>query len=1066
MIIEVGRGPVGGPTSKDGAGFSSVEAIRYAGTVDGTQQAVVDPAWVGTPEREHRGTIVAGDRLRYLIYPALDAPLGYQATYAALDLRFDDGSLLSELTITDQYGMAATAAGQGAAKILYCDQWNDVQIDLTAASGRRVTEVLIVVDPPESEAGREFQGWLDDIEIGPAAADPDPDDLVGWVDTRRGTNASGQFSRGNNLPITAWPNGFNFLTPVTDASTQRWPYEYHRANNADNRPELQGLSFSHQPSPWMGDRNQLSVMPTVDAEPLGDPVARAVAFSHDSEIARPDLYSVRLDNGILAELAPTDHGAIFRFDFPAGAPSRHVIIDTVDDHGSFSFDGTALRGWVDNGSPRSESGMTRMYCYGVFSQAPVSFGPTPDGRAPVRAATFDDVSEITLRIATSFIGVDQARHNLELELGGRSFDDVRSAAAAAWNERLAVVRVTDATAPQRRTLYGSLYRLNLYPNSHFENVGSVEQPDFRYASPVITPRGEPTDELSNAVIKSGKSYVNNGFWDTYRTAWPAYAFLYPELAGELADGFIQQYRDGGWIARWSSPGYADCMTGTSSDVAFADAYVKGVRLPDPLTGYDAGLRNATVASPRTVVGRKGLDRGIFAGFVDTDTEESVSWTLEGYINDFGLAEMATRLAEDPATPDQRRDQLREEAGYFARRALNYQLLFDPEINFFQGRRPDGDFAQSAAEFDPCAWGGDFTETDGWNFAFHVPHDGRGLASLYGGRDGLEAKLDEFFATPEKADRRGSYRSVIHEMVEARAVRMGQYGFSNQPAHHIAHLYNYTAAPHKAQRIVREVLQRLFVGEQIGQGYPGDEDNGEMSAWYIFGALGLYPLRVGAPDYALNAPLFRRAEIRPQGRPAITVVAQDQARDNHYIQSVTLNGRPIASASLDADALADGGTLEFVLGPEPSGWAVGPAEQPPSLTAGDRPDAPLLDLIPGAAGDPAHADLFDDDSRTEVAFEFDPAAAPVIGWELGTPARAAFYTLTSGAAEGDPSGWRLEASDDGEDWAVLDERAGQSFGWRRQTRPFRLVGSAAYRQYRLVITAADPTFALSEVELLA
>ena len=1049
VIIKTGGGPVGGPTSKDGAGFTQVDATRYFGTAEGRQETRLPGVGM---------QLGRTDRLRYKIYPELDDRLDYIATYAAVDLRFDDGTLLSDLGVRDQYRMAADAAGQGAAKILYADQWNDVQVDLTAAAGKRVDEILLVVEPPESLTGRDFSGWIDDVEIGPQPMEPDGVDLLAYVDTRRGTNASGGFSRGNNLPITAWPNGFNFLTPVTDASTHRWPYVYHRANNADNRPELQGLSFSHQPSPWMGDRNQLSIMPGLGSNPFGDPAARAVSFSHDHEIARPDLYSVRLDNGMVAELAPSDHGAVFRFVFGDHDTAGHVVFDTVDDHGSFSFDGDAVTGWVDNGSPRSESGMTRMYCYGVFSQTPTGFGPTGGGRAPARAATFGDVSELTLRIATSFIGVDQARHNLELELEGRSFGEVRRAANRAWNDRLSVVRVDGATQPQLRTLYGCLYRLNLYPNSQFENVGTTDRPEFRYASPVITPIGEPTDEVSNAVIKSGKCYVNNGFWDTYRTAWPAYAFLYPWLAAELVDGFVQQYRDGGWIARWSSPGYADCMTGTSSDVAFADAYVKGVALPDPLGTYEAGLRNATVASPQSVVGRKGLDRGIFAGYVDTDTDESVSWTLEGYINDFGLAQMATRLADDPSTPDDRRDQLREEADYFARRAQNYRLLFDPEINFFQGRRPDGTFAKSIEDFDPCEWGGDFTETDGWNFAFHVPHDGNGLAALYGGRGGLEAKLDEFFSTPELADRKGTYGGVIHEMLEARAVRMGQYGFSNQPAHHIAHLYKYTAAPYKTQRIVRDVLQRLFVGEQIGQGYPGDEDNGEMSAWYVFGALGLYPLRVGAADYALNAPLFDRAVVQPLGGQPLTIVGRNQDHHHHYVQQVKINGNPVPGSLIDASELT--GTLEFDLGPEPSNWATAVEDAPWSLTALDQEPAVLTDLI--GVQDGAYAALFDDDSRTEIAVGVDGP----IGWSLEHPATAAFYTLTSGAADGDPSAWRLEASADGDRWTVLDERSEQTFGWRRQTRPFKITNPGEYRHYRLVISAADPAAVLSEVELLS
>ncbi|MFG1817214.1 GH92 family glycosyl hydrolase [Kribbella sp. NPDC049174] len=1038
MIIETGGGPAVGRTSPSGAGFSNVHAIRYSGTTGGRQEAALQ-----TPDL----VVQAGDRLRYKIYPELDVQLEYVATYAAVDLVFTDGTRLAELGAVDQYGMPFDAAGQGTAKILYADQWNDVQVDLALAVGRAVDRVVLVVDAPGT--GAEFQGWIDDLEIGPAPARLDGSDLAAYVDTRRGTNASHDFSRGNTLPITAWPNGFNFLTPVTDASTHRWPYEYHRANNADNRPELQGLSFSHQPSPWMGDRDQLSIMPVAAAEPLGDPAERAAAFSHDDEIARPDLYSVRLANGILAELAPTDHGAIFRFGFPASA-GRHLVFDTIDEHGAFFYDGTALTGWVENGS---EFGRTRMYCYGVFSVAPGGFGPTVGGRANARAATFPAVDEVTLRIATSFIGVDQARHNLELELDGRSFDDIQQAANAAWNERLQVIRPEGATEPQLRTVYGNLYRLNLYPNSHFENAGSHDQPDHRYASPVVAPEGTATDRETNAVVKPGKLYVNSGFWDTYRTAWPAYAFLYPSLAAELIDGFVEQYRDGGWIARWSSPGYADCMTGTSSDVAFADAYLRDVPLPDPLATYDAGLRNATVAPAATEVGRKGVTTGFFAGYVSTDTEESVSWALEAYLNDFGLAMMAERLADDPSVPDDRRARLREEASYLRRRSLNYVLLFDPSVNFFQGRRPDGRFAKTPEEFDPCEWGGDFTETDGWNFAFHVAHDGRGLANLYGGPRGLEAKLDKFFATPELAVKKGTYSIVIHEMLEAQAVRMGQFGFSNQPAHHIAYMYNYAGTPYKTQAIVREVLQRLFVGEQIGQGYPGDEDNGEMSAWYLFSALGIYPLRVGAPEYAIGSPLFSRVVVTPLGGSPIVITAENHQRP--YVQDVRIDGKQLPTASIGDAELRAAGRIEFVLGPEPSDWAT--LATPPSLTHDDAVAKPLVDLIPRTPSAP----LFDDDSSTEIRLD-----NPTITWTLSEPATAAFYTLTSSQSEADPTAWQLEGSPDGSSWTVLDERTAQTFTWRRQTRPFEIANPSEHQHYRLTITASTGEVALSEVELLS
>ncbi|TDO68722.1 putative alpha-1,2-mannosidase [Kribbella sp. VKM Ac-2571] len=1023
-MIESGGGP-GGPTSSRG-GFSGVDGTRYSGTSGGRQE--VELLGAG-------GLVSAGDRLRYKVYPELDAGLSYSATYVAVEVVFADGTRLDGAR--DQYGKAADAAGQGAAKILYADQWNDVQVDLTAAAGKTIAQVVLVVDAPE--AGHEFAGWIDDVEIGPAPAEPDGSDLAAYVDTRRGTNASHDFSRGNTLPITAWPNGFNFLTPVTNASTHRWPYEYHRANNADNRPELQGLTFSHQPSPWMGDRDQLTIMPVAAAEPLGDPAERAAAFSHDDETARPDLYAVDLASGVRAELTPTDHGAIFRFTFPADAPGRHLIFDTIDENGAFEYDGNALTGWVENGS---ETGRTRMYCYGEFSTAPTAFGQAHGGRANARAATFD-VPEVTLRIATSFIGVDQARHNLELELQGRSFEEIQAAANAVWNERLQVIRPEGATPPQLRTVYGNLYRLNLYPNSHFENAGTPEAPEYRYASPVLPTNGTATARETNAVVKTGKMYVNSGFWDTYRTAWPAYALFYPVLTADLVDGFVQQYRDGGWIARWSSPGYADCMTGTSSDVSFADAYLKGVALPDPLATYDAGLRNATVAPEATEVGRKGVGTGFFAGYVSTATEESVSWSLEAYLNDFALAEMATRLADDYP---ERRDQLLEEAEYLRRRSLNYVLLFDNDINFFQGRRPDGTFAKAAADFDPEEWGGDFTETDGWNFAFHVAHDPRGLANLYGGPRGLEAKLDAFFATPELAVKKGTYSIVIHEMVEAQAVRMGQFGFSNQPAHHIAWMYNYAGTPAKTQAIAREVLERLYVGEQIGQGYPGDEDNGEMSAWYLFAALGLYPLRVGAPEYAIGSPLFPRVLVSPLGGRPLTITAS--GAEHPYVQELQVDGKQLSVASITHADLTAADRLHFTLGAEPSDWAT--LELPPALTSDDTVPTPLVDLIPVDPNNP----LFDDTSSTDSTIER-------AVWSLPAPGTPTIYTLTSGSGEA-PSTWQLEASTDGTTWTVLDERTSETFRWSRQTRPFTIKTPGEYQHYRL--TTPTPT-TLAQLELL-
>jgi len=738
MISVVGTGPNRGSNQLPNAGFRGVAALRYAGGAeeDGRAYATDKLFDVNIP-------VGPKTRLSYKIFPELTAEnLQYPSTYAAVDLHFTDGSYLSRRSPVDQHGNALTAAGQGASKVLFADEWNAVQSDIGAvANGKTIDRILLAYDNAGATADTRFQGWIDDLAVVGAPTPIDGSKLTNYVDTRRGTNASGGFSRGNNLPISALPNGFNFLTPVTNATSDSWEYEYQRANNAANLTMLQGLAISHQPSPWMGDRNQMSVMPVLEGGNLtGAPRDRALAFSHDDETARPDLYRVKLQNGLVAQMSPTDHGGITQVTFPAGKATGSLVLQ----NGNFTFGAAGtVTGWVDNGSGLS-AGRSRMFYSGTFDRAPAGSAAT--------SATFDLSAnpQVTLRFATSFISLEQARRNLDLEVTGRSFEQITAAATAAWKDRLARVEVKGATETQLVTLYSNLYRLNLYPNSQSENTGTAAKPRWQYASPVSAATGTSTPTSTGAKIVDGQIYVNNGFWDTYRTVWPAYSLLYPDIAAKIADGFVQQYRDGGWIARWSSPGYADLMTGTSADVALAQAYLNGVKLPDPLGAYDAAVKDATVASGRSAVGRKGIETSLFLGYTPTSTGESVSWALEGFINDFGIGNMAAELAQDPATPKARRERLKEESKYFLQRARNYVNLFDTKSKFFQGRTAAGTFLDG----DPLDWGGVYTETNGWNFAFTAQQDGQGLANLYGGRAGLEKKLDEFFATTEKADHPG------------------------------------------------------------------------------------------------------------------------------------------------------------------------------------------------------------------------------------------------------------------------------------------------------------------------
>ncbi|HEY7047708.1 MAG TPA: GH92 family glycosyl hydrolase [Jatrophihabitantaceae bacterium] len=1049
MVSMVGAGPVSGYNMKPTAGFTGLASLRYAGGARGAGRSFAT-------NKLYEVDVPVGPqtRLSYKVFPEFTGQdASYPSTDVAVDLHFTDGTYLSQLHPIDQHGYGLTAAAQGQSKVLYADQWNAVSSDIgDVAKGKTIDRILLAYDDPSAAADTRFQGWIDDVTVQGVAPAIDGSSLTNYVDTRRGTNASGSFSRGNNLPITAVPNGFNFLTPVTDAQSNSWEYYYQQANNAANLPTLQGLAISHEPSPWMGDRNQMSVMPVPAGGNLtGSPANRALAFSHATEVAQPDYYHVELQGGLTADMTPSDHGGVFRFTFPAAQSSL------VFYNGTFTITGSTITGWVDNGSGLSV-GRSRMFVYGTFDSAPTASTAT--------SATFGTTS-VTLRLATSFLSVDQAHHNLDLELTGKSFDDVRAAAHAQWLDRLGRIQVQGATESQLVTLYSNLYRLNLYPNSQSENTGTAASPHWQYASPVSAPTGPSSPTQTGAKIVDGLIYVNNGFWDTYRTVWPAYSLLYPDVAARIADGFVQQYRDGGWIARWSSPGYADLMTGTSADVAMAEAYLNGVQLPDPMSALNAAIKDATVLSGLSAVGRKGLDTSIFQGYTSTNMGESVSWALEGYVNDYGIGNMAAGLAKAPSTPNSQRQQLREESDYFLQRAQNYVNMFDPTTQFFQGRKPNGDFAPA----DPTVWGGAFTETDGWNFAFTAPHDGQGLADLYGGRAALEKKLDTFFATPENADKPGTYGGVIHEMREAQAVRLGQLGMSNQPSHHIPYMYDYVGAPAKTDKLVREIMQRLYVGSEIGQGYPGDEDNGEMSSWFILSSLGLYPLQAGSPNWAIGSPLFRKVTVhRTTGD--IVVNAPNNSSGNIYVQGLKVNGHTENSVSIDSAELARGGTLDFTMGAKPSSWGTKPGDAPPSLTKGNTAPKPLQDTTGpglGTATGPDGLDvskLFDDTSTTQIAFT---NGTPQITWKYnGAKQRPTFYTITSGAAAGDPSNWTLSGSNDGRTWTALDSRSGETFAWRDQTRPFEVSKPGTFSYFRLSVTktVGAAQLNLAELELLS
>lgn len=1074
MDLLLHSGPANAPSSRPDQGFATATPWKF----------MVHPEMLHT-EGTHRALlgeqchlIGPGSVLSYVLFPAFagndaNPAGGFGACAAALDLIFDDGTRLSESALEDQYGHGVSARAQGDAKTLIPEQWNIRTVDLSPLAGRTVTAVEAVVHVAAGLVDTSLEGWIDCVELRSADVSKGQGESESrrpseHVLTTRGTHSSGGISRGNTLPATAVPFGFNFLTPCTNARTTQWVYSYQQDDVAPGVSALQALSISHQPSPWMNDYSVLQFMPGTSAGgPAVDPAARALSFRHANEDARAHRYAVAFDNGLMATAAPTDHAVAMRFEYP-GADAT-LLLDQLDNNGSLVLgtDGAGLpeiSGYVD-GSENSTA--LRMYFYATADR-PATESALVDGEhgnvAGYLRFGLDATRTVNVKVATSFIGVEQARHSLELEIpAGDTLEEVAARAQEQWDPRLGAVSVEGASEDRLTTLYSNLYRMFLYPNSAAENAGTRQAPQWRYAS-FLEPANSHGEDFTGARVRSGKTYVNNGFWDTYRTEWPALCLLDPEKAGEMLEGFVGHYRDGGWTPRWSAPGYSDCMVGTSSDLVFADAALNGIGNFDLVGAYDSALRNAAVPSDASAVGRKGITEGIFAGYIPSDsTQEAMSWSLENAISDYGIAQFSAFMLERAGKSDPRRREYEANEAYYTNRAAGYRLLFDPAVGFFQGRDRAGAFSHTPDTFDPHTWGHDYTETNAWGMAFSVPHDGAGLAGLYGGRAGLEAKLDAYFAEPETArhEFKGSYWDVIHEMTEARNIRMGMFGISNQPAHHAPFMYAHTDAPHKMQAITRESVDRLFTGSEIGQGYPGDEDNGEMSAWYVFAALGFYPLSLASGGFVITAPLYPSARVRLATGSTITINAANNSPENVYIQSLAVNGRPWNSTFIDHATLAAGATLDFTMGAEPSGWGSAPESAPPSLstrttlTADGASQAPASDLtVPNGNADasvPGAAVLFNNSSADGL----DLPDGGWAGYAFDAPQDVSLYTVTAGPGL---SSWALEGSNDGVDWTLLDDRLGETFRWERQTRPFT-AAATGFTRYRLRVAGAATLYQL-------
>jgi predicted alpha-1,2-mannosidase len=707
-----------------------------------------------------------------------------------------------------------------------------------------------------------------------------------------GTDSDYSFSTGNVYPAIARPWGMNFWTPQTGEMGNGWAYTY-------DAHQIRGFKQTHQPSPWMNDYGQFSLMP-VTGRPRFLEEERMSWFSHKSETVQPHYYGVYLaDHDVTVELTPTERAALFRFTFPE-TDSGYVVIDAFDD-GSYVKIIPEERKVIGYTTKNSGGGPENFKNYFV-----VVFDRDFSGQQTFGDGTLTDALEmraghagamlhfetkegerIHARVASSFISYEQAERNLE-ELGADDFETVKQAGRQAWNDELGRIEVSGGTVDQYRTFYTCLYRSLLFPRNFFEY--DAEGKVVHY-SPY------------NGEVRPGYMFTDTGFWDTFRALFPFLNLMYPELNGQMQEGLVNAYQESGWLPEWASPGLRNVMVGNNSASVVAEAYLKSGEAYDYAidTLYEALIHGANNAGPLTAVGRAGADYYRELGYVpyDVGINENAARSLEYAYDDFAIYQLAKKLGR-PA----------EEVEEYRRRSLNYRKLFDPETGLMRGKNENGEFM---SPFNPFKWGDAFTEGNSWHYSWSVFHDVQGLIDLMGGEEAFVTKLDSVFSLPPVFDE-SYYGQVIHEIREMQIADMGQYAHGNQPIQHMIYLYNYAGQPWKAQYWVRETMDRMY--RPAPDGYVGDEDNGQTSAWYVFSALGFYPVAPATDQYVLGAPLFKKAVLHLENGNTITISAPGNSPKKRYIQSMTVNGAPYGKNWLSHSALMQGMEIEIEMGAEP------------------------------------------------------------------------------------------------------------------------------------------------------
>ena len=723
---------------------------------------------------------------------------------------------------------------------------------------------------------------------------------VDYVSTLVGTQSSYAISTGNTYPAVCMPWGMNFWTPQTGKMGDGWTYTY----TAD---KLRGFKQTHQPSPWINDYGQFTIMPETGEAPIFDEEKRASWFSHKAEVATPYYYRAYLaDYDVVTELAPTERAAIMRITFPEN--KSYVVVDAFD-KGSYVKIMPKER-MIVGYTTKNSGGVPhnfKNYFVMKFDKDFTYTAAVADGRintADVKAECnhaggivgFKTIrgEQVNVRIASSFISEEQAIENLK-ELGSDSFDEVKARGRKTWNDILGRIEVKSDDIDHLRTFYSCLYRSVLFPRSFYEKNAKDE---IVHYSPY------------NGEVLPGYMFTDTGFWDTFRCLFPLLNVMYPSMNEKMQAGLVNAYKESGFLPEWASPGHRGCMVGNNSASIVADAYLCGLKNYDAETLWQAVVHGASAVHPTvSSTGRLGYEYYNKLGYVPYDVKinENVARTLEYAYDDWCIYEFGKALGKS-----------KKELEPFRKRAFNYRNVFDGETKLMRGRLKNGKFQ---SPFSPLKWGDAFTEGNAWHYTWSVFHDPEGLIRLMGGKQTFNNMLDSVFNVPPLFDD-SYYGSVIHEIREMQIMNMGNYAHGNQPVQHMIYLYGYSGEPWKTQYWIRQTMQRMYNANP--DGYCGDEDNGQTSAWYVFSAMGFYPVCPGAGEYVLGAPYFDEMTLHLENGRNVSIKANDNTDDNCYVNSLTLNGKPYSKNYIKRSDLMQGAQFVYNMSAKPN-YSRGTAE---------------------------------------------------------------------------------------------------------------------------------------------